>query len=163
MTDAVSRTLATVRHVMRMRCTLFVTIGLLVVPLLLAGCTFWVQTDDGRVRPVQVADRHVETFVDRMDRLSSKLLDETESVGDHRLRRAAVELRMTYNKAVHGMGRGSPASPVDLKGIRLKLDAFERQLDRRLTSPAMRDRYRNVIWEFHELERAFERFRRVVL
>ena len=155
--------LAQVSHVMRKSCTLLASISLLVVPLLLAGCTFWIQTSDGRVRPVHVADTYVEKFVSRMDRLSANLLRETEKLGDYRLRQAAVDLRMTYTRAVHGMGRGTPASPVDLKSIRLKLDAFERQLDRRLTSDDKRDRYRNVLWEFHELRQAFQRFRSVLL
>lgn len=148
---------------MRKSCTLLASIGLLAVPLLLAGCTFWIQTSDGRVQVVRVADSHVQQFVSRMDRVSSNLLRETEKVGDYRLRQAAVDLRMSYNRAVHGMGRGTPNAPVDLKSIRLKLEAFERQLDRRLTSAAMRNEYRNVIWEFHELKRAYERFRSVIL
>jgi len=148
---------------MRKSCTLLASVGFLIVPLLLAGCTFWVQTSDGRVRPVHVDDGHVERFVSRMDRLSSNLLEETAKIDDYRLRQAAVDLRMAYTKAVQGMGRGTPASPVDLKSIRLKLQAFERQLDRRLTSATMRDRYRNVLWEFHELKQAFQRFYSVVL
>lgn len=155
--------LAQVSHVMRKSCTLLASISLMIVPLLLAGCTFWIQTGDGRVRPVHVSDAYVEEFISRMDRLSSHLLRETEKVGDYRLRQAAVDLRMTYTRAVHGMGRGTPASPVDLRSIRLKFDAFERQLDRRLTSDAVRDRYRSVIWKFHELRQAFQRFRNVVL
>jgi hypothetical protein len=131
--------------------------------LLLTGCTFWVETGDGHVRPVHVADRYVEAFVDRMDQLSSKLLRETERLGDDRLRQAAVDLRSTYTRAVHSMGRGTPAAPVDLKSIRLRLEAFERQLDRRLTSADKRDRYRTVLWHFNELEQAFQRFRRVAL
>ena len=137
--------------------------ALLTVPLLLSGCTFWIETSDGRVRPVHVADSHVEQFISRMDRLSSNLLQETAEVGDDRLRQAAVELRRSYTRAVHGMGRGTPASPVDLKSIRLKLQAFERQLDRRLTSSAMRDRYRNVLWTFDRIDNAFQRFRRQIL
>jgi len=148
---------------MRKSCTLLASLGLLIAPLVLAGCTFWVETGDGRVRPVHVSDSYVEEFVDRMDRLSSELLRETERLGDYRLRQAAVDLRMAYTKAVHGMGRGTPASPVDLKSIRLRLQAFERQLDRRLTSAEQRDRYRTVLWQFDELDRAFQRFRRVIL
>ncbi len=148
---------------MRKSCTLAAIIGVMVVPLVLAGCTFWIQTNDGSVRSVQVADDYVKQFVDRMDELSADLLQETERIGDYRLRRAAVELRRTYTRAVEGMGQGTPANPVNLKAIRLKLDAFERQLDQRLSTDGQRDRYRTVIWHFQEMEQVYQRFRNVVL
>ncbi len=148
---------------MRKSCTLLAIVGLLTVPLLLTGCTFWVETSDGHVRAVHVADSDVEEFVDRMDRLSSKLLRETERLGDYRLRQAAVDLRSTYTRAVHSMGQGTPAAPVDLTSIQLRLEAFERQLDRRLTSAEERERYRAVLWRFNELAEAFQRFRRLAL
>lgn len=155
--------LSLVSHIMRKSCTLSAVIGLMVAPLLLAGCTFWIQTSDGRVRSVNVPDNYVEQFVDRMDELSADLLQETERIGDYRLRQAAVELRRTYTRAVERMGRGTLANPVNLKAIRLKLDAFERQLEQRLNSDAQRDRYRTVLWHFQEMEQAYQRFRNVVL
>ncbi|MFB6285935.1 MAG: hypothetical protein ABEK03_05085 [Candidatus Bipolaricaulia bacterium] len=148
---------------MRKRCTLSAVIGLMVVPLLIAGCTFWIQTSDGRVRSVNVPDDHVERFVNRMDQLSADLLQETERIGDYRLRQAAVELRWTYTQAVEGIGQGTPANPVDLENIEAKLDAFERQLDQRLSSGAERQRYRTVLWYFQEIERAYQEFRDAVL
>jgi len=135
----------------------------MLVPLLMTGCTFWIQTNDGRVRPVNVPDNYVEQFVDRMEKLSADLLQETERIGDYHLRQAAVELRRTYTQAVEGMGQRTPANPVNLENIELKLDAFERQLDQRLSSGAERERYRTVLWYFQEIDRAYQEFQDAVL
>lgn len=135
-------------------------IGLLVILLTLSGCTFWVKTSDGRVARATVPDRTVQRFFDRVDALSLRLLRESQQLGHYGLRQIATELREEHVRLIRLMGAETSSRPISLTGLRNKMAAFELQMERRLTSPRQRRRYRALAEILQQLQGEIRRFHR---
>ncbi|GEM_PF-5980324 len=130
--------------------------------ILLLGCTFWVQLPEGPVVRVTLPDDRVREFIAKMDRLTSRLLEETRRTGDPALRRLAEDFRALYYRWLQRMGRSSPADPLRIAPLKSKLLQFERALEHRLSSSGGRARYREVQAYFHLLRWELEQFLRTV-
>ena len=128
----------------------------------IVGCTFWVQLPEGPVVRVTLPDDQVRGFIAKMDRLTSRLLEETRRTGDPTLRRIAEEVRGIYYRWLQRMGRSSPADPVRIAPLQGKLLQFERALRHRLNGSDGGARYREVKAYFRLLRWELEQFLRAV-
>jgi len=137
-----------------------VFLGLLGGLLLLAGCTFTVQMPNGRVARVHLPDPEVQLFLSRMDTLSLQLLNESQRLKDDGLKQVVIEVRQVYFRLLQQIGsQRAPANPTELQ---LKMQAFEMQMARRLTTPQQTSRYQNLKSSFNQLQREIERFSSMV-
>lgn len=145
----------------RGRKTSLLLVGLLTATLLLSGCTFWVRMTNGRVSQVTLPDGEIQRFLARMDALSQELFQGTQQLKDEGLKQVVAEMRQAYFRLVRQMGSNqrTPANPVELQ---LKIQAFEIQMARRLTTPQQTIRYHTLRVCFEQLKQETQRFFSVV-
>ncbi len=141
------------------RRSLLLVVGLLAV--VMSGCTFRVQMSNGRVSQVTIPDQEIQRFLNRMDSLTLQVLRETQQLQDDGLRQVVVEMRQAYFRFVRHIGanQGTPANPSELQ---LKVQAFEIQMARRLTTPERTIRYRTLRSYFEQLKQEIGHFYSVI-
>lgn len=129
-------------------------IGALAILLFLGGCKFSVITDDGRTSEVVLQPAEARHWLGRTDALSLRLAREALRLNDRVLYQMAVELREAQFQLMRQIGRGKVQSAA-LRTLELKVEAFEMQLERRLTTtPGLQTRYQALIRVFDQLKEA---------
>ncbi|OGF55846.1 MAG: hypothetical protein A2Z21_00600 [Candidatus Fraserbacteria bacterium RBG_16_55_9] len=141
----------------RGRIAFLVLVGLLAATLFLSGCTFWVRMTNGRVSQVALPDEEVQRFLTYMDTLSQQLFQETQRLQDEGLKQVVFEMRQAYFRLLHQMG-SSQRAPANLSELQLKVQAFEIQMGRRLTTPQQVSRYQMLKVCFGQLKQELQQF-----
>jgi len=132
-------------------------VGLLAFVLLLSGCTFLVRMPNGRIAQVSLPDQEVQHFLSRMDALTMRLLEETQRLGDEGLRQVVIEVRQAYFRLIRHMASHHRV-PVNLMELQLKIQAFEIQMMRRISTPHQEARYQSLRFQFDQLKQEIQRF-----
>jgi len=127
--------------------------------LLASGCQFQAETPSGDVVQVDVSQQSLEQFFQRSDELSQEMLAELASLGNHGLARVIVEFRdvLSELRTMNGAIKLDKANM-----LQRKLDAFEYQLNRDVTTPTLEERYERVRTLLRHLKKEMRRLQAIL-
>ncbi len=131
--------------------------------LLVSGCQFQAETSSGDVVRANVSQGSIRLFFQNTDRLSQEMLTELQTLGNNNLARVMVEFR----NVLYELRTTSGTIKLDkAETLQRKLFAFEYQLSRDVTTPALETRYervetllRHLKKEMRRLDAIMDRFR----
>lgn len=127
--------------------------------LLVSGCQLQVETPSGDVVQADVAQDSLQQFFQRADQLSQEMLTETQHLGNNNLARVMVEFRdvLFELRTMTGTFKLDKAET-----LQRKLFAFEYQLSRDVTTPALERRYERVETLLRHLNKEMRRLDAII-
>lgn len=122
--------------------------------LLVSGCQFQAETTSGEVIQGNASQDSLRQFFQRTDQLSQEMLVELQQLGNANLARVMAEFRdVLYElRTMTGTVQLGKAET-----LQRKLFAFEYQLERDVTTPALRERYERVLTLLRHLKKEMRR------
>lgn len=127
--------------------------------LLVSGCQFQAETTSGNVVQADVSSDSLRVFFQRTDQLSQEMLEETQRLGNNNLARVMVEFRDVLFQ-LRTMTGTIELDKADT--LQRKLFAFEYQLSRDVTTPALEKRYKRVETLLRHLKKEMRRLDAIV-
>jgi len=130
-----------------------------VLGLLVSGCQFQAETRSGEIVQADVSQESLRLFFQRTDQLSQEMLTEIQRLGNNNLARVMVEFRdvLFELRTMTGTIKLDKAET-----LQRKLFAFEYQLSRDVTTPALEKRYARVETLLRHLNKEMRRLDAIV-
>lgn len=127
--------------------------------LLISGCQFQAETTSGEIIQADVSQNSLRLFFEQADQLSLALVQETQRLGNSNLTRVMVEFR----DVLHKLRTLTGTIKLDkAETLQRKLFAFEYQLSRDVTTPALETRYERVETLLRHLKKEMRRLDAIV-
>jgi hypothetical protein len=134
-------------------------IAIAALGLLVSGCQFQAETPSGDVVQANVSPDSLRLFFENTDQRSQAMLTELQRLGNTNLARVMVEFR----DVLYELRTMSGTINLDkAETLQRKLFAFEYQLSRDVTTPALEKRYDRVETLLRHLKKEMRRLDAIV-